>query len=83
MSTPAQNPRPSARTTTTRTDGIEPAASTASAKANHDATSSALTGGTSMTTSAVPGERSCVSIPMDGSRSVGGDPSGSSSRPGP
>ena len=70
MSTPAQKPRPSARTTTTRTEGIEPAASTASAKANHAATSSAFTGGTSMTTSAVPGER-CVCLDTHGRLQIG------------
>ena len=55
MSTPAQNPRPSARTMTTRLSGTRPAASTASARANQPATSRALTGGWSMTTSAMPG----------------------------
>ena len=45
MSTPAQNPRPSARRMTTRLSGTRPAARTASARPNQPATSSALTGG--------------------------------------
>ena len=55
MSTPAQKPRPSARRITTRLSATRPAAVTASARPNQPATSSAFTGGWSITTSAMPG----------------------------
>src|ERR671930_2356311 len=58
-STPAQNPRPSARMTTTRISGFSPSPRTMSASWNHAADGNALTGGTSMTTSATPPETSC------------------------
>ena len=54
MSTPALKPRPSARNTTTRTAESRPSAVMVSARPNHSATVSALTGGQSMTTSAMP-----------------------------
>src|SRR5690606_644406 len=54
MSTPALNPRPSARSTTTRTAGSAPASLNASASANQPATGSALTGGLSTTISQIP-----------------------------
>src|SRR3954452_22695337 len=54
MSTPALNPRPSARSTTTRVVSCAPAERTASASANQPATGRALTGGWSTTTSAIP-----------------------------
>ena len=55
MSTPALKPWPSARSTTTRTDGsrAEPAVTT-SASSNQPATVKAFTGGLSITTSAMP-----------------------------
>src|SRR5688500_982236 len=60
MSTPAQNPRPAARSTTTCVSGSRPAAVTASASANQPATGSALTGGWSIATTTTPG--SAVSV---------------------
>ncbi len=72
MSTPAQNPRPSARTITTRLSGTRPAATTASASANQPATSRALTGGWSMTTSAMPGSFWRDDMGMTGSGGFGG-----------
>src|ERR1700689_878770 len=66
MSTPAQKPRPLARRRATRLVGTRPTASSASASANQPATSSALTGGWSMTTSAIP---SCSWITSMGMRS--------------
>ena len=54
MSTPALKPRPSARSTTTRTPSSSPSDRTVSASSNHPATVRALTGGLSMTTSAMP-----------------------------
>jgi len=47
-------PRPSERSTTTRTSGSRPAAVTASARSNHPWTVRALTGGASTTISAIP-----------------------------
>src|SRR5690348_4919452 len=60
MSTPALNPRPSARSTSARTDGSAPSAVITSASSNQPATVSALTGGLSMTTSAIPSLMVCV-----------------------
>src|SRR3984957_9997832 len=54
ISTPALKPRPSARSTTTRTSPSAPADVTASASSNQPATGSAFTGGWSTTTSAMP-----------------------------
>src|SRR5581483_9296393 len=54
MSTPAQNPRPSAASTTTRVPGSAPASVTAAARSYQPLTGSALTGGKSITTSATP-----------------------------
>src|SRR5580693_5632644 len=54
ISTPALKPRPSARSTTTRTSPSAPAAVTASASSYQQATGSAFTGGWSTTTSAMP-----------------------------
>src|SRR3954453_16603356 len=50
MSTPAQNPRPSARRITTCVAGSRPAARSASPSSNQPATGSAFTGGKSMVT---------------------------------
>ena len=63
MSTPAQNPRPSARTTTACTSVSAPASRTRRASSNHADDDNALTGGTSMTTSATCSESVRV-IPM-------------------
>ena len=60
MSTPAQKPRPSARRITARVALSRPARVIVSASSNQPATSSALTGGASITTSAMPW--SCVSL---------------------
>ena len=54
MSTPALKPRPSARSTTTRTAGSSPRPRIISASSNQPATRRALTGGLSITTSAMP-----------------------------
>src|SRR4051794_40522488 len=54
MSTPALNPRPSARSTTTRVPGSAPAAVSASARACQPVAVSAFTGGASTTTSTTP-----------------------------
>src|SRR5689334_10025302 len=54
MSTPALNPRPSARSTTTRVASSRPAPVIESARSNHPFTGSALTGGWSTTTSTTP-----------------------------
>src|SRR5579872_1294975 len=56
MSTPALNPRPSARRTTTFTAGSRPAAVSILASSNQPATVRAFTGGLSITTSAMPSE---------------------------
>ena len=64
MSTPALNPRPSARSTTTRTAGSAPSARTVSASSNQPATVRALTGGLSMTTSAMPASSMLVVMGM-------------------
>jgi hypothetical protein len=61
MSMPAQNPRPSARRTTTRTSSSRPSFSKLEASSNQCATLGALTGGTSITTSGVlPGRVTAV-----------------------
>ena len=54
MSTPALKPRPSARSTTTRTAGSSPSARMMRASSNQPATVRAFTGGLSITTSAMP-----------------------------
>jgi hypothetical protein len=54
MSTPALNPRPSARRTTTHRRVVAGAVTNASASSNQPATVSAFTGGASTTTSAMP-----------------------------
>src|SRR5262245_22067261 len=54
MSTPAQNPRPSAESTTHCTRGSRPSSSTERASSNQPALSNALTGGWSNTRSATP-----------------------------
>src|SRR5687768_18504644 len=64
MSTPALNPRPSARSTTAPTFWSRPAASGASARSYHPRTVSALTGGASTTISATPPAWVVVEIPM-------------------
>ncbi len=60
MSTPALKPRPSARSTSTRTAGSSPRARTIDASSNQPATVRALTGGLSITTSAIPSLTVCV-----------------------
>jgi hypothetical protein len=62
MSTPALKPRPSARSTTTRTAASSPSRRSVAASSNHAATGSALTGGWSMTTSAMPASSMSVVI---------------------
>src|SRR3954471_24411399 len=54
MSTPALNPRPSARRTTTRVLSCAPRSRITWASSNQPATGRALTGGWSTTTSAMP-----------------------------
>ena len=63
MSTPAQNPRPSAARITARVPGSAPAAVTAAARSCQPPTGSAFTGGKSITTSAIPSAlRTCTLI---------------------
>jgi hypothetical protein len=63
MSTPALKPRPSARSTTTRTAGSAPRRRSTSASSNQPATVNALTGGWSITTSAMPASSTATSVP--------------------
>src|SRR5687768_17378840 len=71
MSTPALNPLPSARSTTTRTSLRRPRATIVSASSNQPATVSAFTGGLSITTSAMPRSSTMVLIGTDGNVSDG------------
>src|SRR5829696_6112604 len=65
MSTPALKPRPSARSTTTRTAASAPSRRSRSASSNQPATVRALTGGWSMTTSAMPASSTVTVVPTD------------------
>src|SRR5580698_5926134 len=62
MSTPALNPRPSARRTTTRVLGSSPSSRTTLARSNQPRTGSAFTGGWLRMTSAIPVASVLISI---------------------
>src|SRR5689334_13163513 len=67
MSTPALNPRPSARSTTTLVARSAEPSSSAAASSNQPRTVSALTGGASTVTSRMPSGRSSLRTVIGGS----------------